>query len=166
MPTKIGGGGKPQEYDPSNGRYGYGSHGLSSYYVKAKMILSYFPSLPDIEQSKIKMPNYSKSVTPDEKFTKYSLDETHPHGKHKAILYKKILGFTKENYKSLKNQIHRAITSGSAKLYKIEKNEYNIIKFEYHVEVTSLNGNKATIVAVYGIGPKQGKPKMITNYIK
>lgn len=72
----------------------------------------------------------------------------------------------KENYKSLKNQIHRAITSGSAKLYKIEKNEYNIIKFEYHVEVTGLNGNKATIVAVYGIGPKQGKPKMITNYIK
>lgn len=25
MPTKIGGGGRPQEYDPSNGRYGRGS---------------------------------------------------------------------------------------------------------------------------------------------
>ena len=25
MPTKIGGGGKPQEYDPSNGRYGRGA---------------------------------------------------------------------------------------------------------------------------------------------
>ena len=101
-----------------------------------------------------------------EKFIKYSLDETHPFGKHKAIVYKKVLGYTKENYHFLKNQIHQAITTGKAKLANISKNSYGDIKYEYIINVKGTNGNSADVVVVYGINKKNGKPRMITNYVK
>lgn len=112
------------------------------------------------------IPNYKNCVTPDEKFLNYSLDETSSTGKHKAIVYKKVLGFTKNNYSLLKNQIHNAISRGSAKLVGISKNCYGVIKYEYIISVIGANGNVANVVAVYGIGEKSIKPIMITNYVK
>ncbi|MBO4674676.1 MAG: hypothetical protein J5601_01135, partial [Elusimicrobiaceae bacterium] len=164
MPTKIGGGGKPQEYDPRSGRYGCGASGYSRTYGRAQSVLSIFSAKAGQDQTSERIPNYKKAITPDEKFIKYSLDENHAIGKYKAYLYKKVLGFTKENYGPLKAQVHQSITTGTAKLNRIERNEFGVIKFECAVDVIGANGNKATVVAVYGIGPKDGKPRMITNY--
>ena len=166
MPTKIGGGGKPQEYDPSNGRYGCGVAGHTKSYGKASRVLSIFSSMEGDKKTSKLMPNYKKARTLDDKFLRYSLDETHKDGKHKACLYKKLLGFEKKNFELLKNQIHSSIISGNAVLYKIERNPTGVIKFEYRIHVAGVNGASATVVAVYGIGPKDGKPRMITNYIK
>ena len=74
--------------------------------------------------------------------------------------------FTKANFELLKNQIHSSIINGNAVLYKIERNPTGVIKFEYRIHVAGANGASATVVSVYGIGPKDGKPRMITNYIK
>jgi len=39
------------------------------------------------------------------KLTHYVLDTASPHGKHKAVLFEKMLGFTKENHTGLLRQI-------------------------------------------------------------
>jgi hypothetical protein len=44
------------------------------------------------------------------KLTHYVLDPESPHGRHKAVIFEKMLGFTKENYSDLLHQIQdRAI---------------------------------------------------------
>ena len=49
------------------------------------------------------------------KLTHYALDPDSPHGKHKACLFKKMLGFTKENYTDLLTQLQeRAMDTEAA----------------------------------------------------
>jgi len=53
----------------------------------------------------------SISIDP-RKLTHYVLDPNSPHGKHKAVLFEKRLGFTKENYKDLLYQLERKGDTG------------------------------------------------------
>jgi filamentous hemagglutinin len=39
------------------------------------------------------------------KLTHYALDPDSPHGRHKAVLFEKLLGFTKENHTELLRQL-------------------------------------------------------------
>ena len=48
----------------------------------------------------------------------------------------------------------------------ISKNTYGDIKYQYIINIKGANGNTADVVAVYGINKKNGKPRMITNYVK
>ncbi len=166
MPVKIGGGHQLQPYDSSNGRYGGGEKDASSNYKKGHSQISDVKTYPKEGSTSRIMPNYKKAITPDEKFLKYSLDFNNPNGRDKAVLYEKLLGYTKENYLSLKNQIHVAIISGTASLLKIHENKFGVIKYAYGIEVTGANGRTATVVAVYGIEKTSKEPRMITNYIK
>ena len=166
MPAKIGGGNKMEEYDPTNGRYCGSFNGFTKSYSKAMMLYDSYSEIKSTNKNSKMMPNYKKAITPDEKFVKYSLDETHEKGKHKAIVYKKVLGFTKDNFKLLKNQIHKAITSGTASLISINKNNYGIIEYNYEIRVVGINNKSAIVVAKYGISKTKSKPFMITNYVK
>lgn len=166
MPSKIGGGNKLQEYDPSNGRYGCGSIGYTHAYAKSQFVYDNYDSIDNEKKTSKIMPNFKKSITPDEKFVNYSLNEDNLKGKHKAIVYKKVLGYTKENYHSLKKQIHEEIISGKAKLIGISKNIYEDIKYEYLINVKGPNGKTANVLVVYGISKINSKPRMITNYVE
>lgn len=166
MPCKIGGGNKMEEYDPATGRYCGAACGYSNSYLKSLTILSRYPTL-NIERKTSKvMPNYKNAITPDEKFVDYSLNENHPIGRNKAIVYKAVLGYTKENYSTLREQIHSAVISGTAKLIDVKKNPFDVIEYNYIIRVTGPNGNSADVIAKYGVKKKAGKPQMITNYIK
>ena len=111
-------------------------------------------------------PYYKKARTLDDKFLKYSLNKEHPVGKHKAIIYEAVLGYTKDNYDSLKTQIHSSITEGRALLASISQNQVGTILFRYEIPVRGPNGNAANIIAVYGLNSHDGKPVLITNYVK
>lgn len=155
-----------QSYDPSTGEYGCRSCGYTRIYETAEKRykdLSKGKALPNTSKG---MPNYKKAITPEEKFTKYSLDMNSIAGRHKAIVYKSVLGFTIDNCEELIRQIHESITSGNARLIKITKNEKEVIKYEYLIKVKGVNGNIADVVAVYGIDKNKAKPRMITNYVK
>jgi len=43
------------------------------------------------------LPNYQRAVIPENKLLRYSLDPTHPRGRHKAIVFKSALGFDQSN---------------------------------------------------------------------
>jgi len=54
----------------------------------------------------LKLADIAKSICINpRKLTHYVLDTDSPHGKHKAVLFDKLLGFTKKNYTSLLRQL-------------------------------------------------------------
>lgn len=110
------------------------------------------------------MPNYDKSITPIEKFIKYSLDPTNPNNHGKAEAYKRGLGFDKSNAETLRNLIHQEIISGKYKPYDIEKGKGGI-KYKYKIPVTGPNGKTKNVIVVYQIDYGKNNPRMITNYL-
>lgn len=43
------------------------------------------------------LPNHQSAAIPDNKLLRYSLDPTHPRGRHKAIVFESVLGFDQSN---------------------------------------------------------------------
>ncbi len=110
------------------------------------------------------MPNCKDSVTPIEKFTKYSLDPSNENNGGKAEAYKKGLGFDQSNAEVLRAAIHDKITSGDYQPYEIEKFEYGV-KYKFRVPIKGLNKKKKYVIAVYQIDNGGENPRMITNYL-
>jgi hypothetical protein len=165
MPTKIGGGGQQQEYDSSDGRYGCGYSGFSHSYIISERNVAIFASVKEDKKTSKIMPNYRHAVTSDEKFYGYALNPEHPLGKNKAIVFKAVLGYGRENYLGLKNQIHQSIVSGKAILSKISKTDYGV-NYSYIIEIVGPNGKHASVIAKYQISKSGGKPKFVTCYVK
>lgn len=54
----------------------------------------------------LKLADIAESISIDpRKLTHYALDPDSPHGRHKAVLFEKLLGFTKDNHTVLLCQI-------------------------------------------------------------
>lgn len=51
------------------------------------------------------LPNYKKAVIPDDKLSGYCLNPYHSSGKHKAIVFKSVLGFEQKDADQLKGII-------------------------------------------------------------
>jgi len=54
---------------------------------------------------KIKLPNAERAIVEIEKLRDYCLSTTHPRGKHKAMVFSSVLGFTANEAKILRDQI-------------------------------------------------------------
>lgn len=113
----------------------------------------------------IVMPNYTKAVTPMEKFIQYSLNYENPKALGKPESYKRGLGYTKENAKGLVEQIHTAVASGRVKAFAIQATEYGV-KYRYRIAVTGPNGKTKNVIAVYQINHGDTTPRMVTNYLE
>ena len=62
----------------------------------------------------MKLPNFQSAVIDIEKFSGYILNEMHPRGKHKAKIFKSVLGFVKEDAEELKEIISIKIQDAEA----------------------------------------------------
>jgi hypothetical protein len=74
----------------------------------------------------MQLPNYEKAVINPQKFTDYILSNSHPIGKYKAAYFKSI-GFIKENYHLLINEISKLIKEkcGLPQKSLVSVNEYS-----------------------------------------
>jgi hypothetical protein len=111
------------------------------------------------------MPNYAKANTPIDKFTSYSLNPENPQNSGKAEAYKRALGYTKTNASELKNKIHNAIITGTAKPYEVVQSNYGT-KYKYRISITGPNGKTKNVIAVYQIDKGCKIPRMVTNYVE
>lgn len=60
------------------------------------------------------LPNADRAVVPLHKFTEYSLNLDHPTGRHKARVFKSVLGFTIEDASFLQQTIQQIVTTHDA----------------------------------------------------
>lgn len=112
-----------------------------------------------------RMPNASEANTPEEKFTRYSLDPSNPRSSGKPEAYRRGLGITKENASILIAQIHQAVTTENVLPYGIERSSHGV-KFKYRIPVKGPNGRTRNVIAVYQIDKGSRTPRLITNYLE
>ena len=77
------------------------------------------------------------------KLTHYALDLDSPYGKHKAIQFEKLLGFTKENYAGLISQIQNK--SLGAEVFFHSEDQFGK-RYTVDIEVKGITENKRAIV--------------------
>jgi hypothetical protein len=60
----------------------------------------------------MKLPNGDRAIIPLEKLIGYCLNPDHPKGKHKARVFKSVLGITTENVEQLYELVQQAAVEG------------------------------------------------------
>lgn len=103
--------------------------------------------------------NYERAVIPRSKLEDYALNPAHTDGRHKARLFKSILGFDKSNWEHLAKIIfdelpfHEALPGGEGIFGK---------KFTVFLPVVGPNGNTAIVETIWIIRPGTDYPSFVT----
>ena len=105
--------------------------------------------------------NHENAYTEDSKFFDYLLNEGHPVGKHKAIVFKKVLGVTLSNYNVLKERILKGIINypaleGMSDVYGIRY----IVDFPWRENDSNVIIRTAWIIRV-----RENFPRLVTVFI-
>ena len=105
------------------------------------------------------LPNYEKAVIPRSKLEDYALNPASTDGRHKARLFKSILGFEKFDWEKLAKAIldalpyYEAFPAGEGKWGK---------KYLVALAIVGLNGNTAIIETVWIVRAETDYPSFVT----
>lgn len=97
------------------------------------------------------------------KLTHYALDANSPYGKHKAILFESILGFTKANYVDLLKQLEAKALDTEVTFH--SEDEFGK-RYKVDIEVEGIEGQQATVRTGWFIPPGSHQAHLATLYIK
>lgn len=100
-------------------------------------------------------------LIPKEKLTEYALNITHPKGKDKAYLFKKLLAIEVENWRYLAEQIVEGIHK--AKICDIKYSSHGI-QYYLNMPIKGLNGRNVTIRTAW-IVIDDSLPRLTTTYV-
>jgi filamentous hemagglutinin len=97
------------------------------------------------------------------KLTDYALDPENPKGKDKARIFQKHLGYTKENYQLLIDQINQRVLDAEA----IPQNEDRYgVRYQIDLEITGIEAQQVEIVRTgWLIPPDSRQARLTTLYI-
>ena len=105
------------------------------------------------------LPKYEKAVIPRAKLEEYALNPAHKDGRHKARLFKSILGFEKADWQTLVKLIldelpyHEAVLSREDKWGKF---------YSVTLPIIGPNGNTAVVQTIWKIATETGYPSFVT----
>jgi hypothetical protein len=108
------------------------------------------------------LPNHENAVVDIEKFVAYSLNSEHPEGKHKALIFEKVLGITVQDAGWLQSAILENLA-----FYEATEQEETKFGKKYVVEMKIQNDERTANVRTAWIIEHNGTvPRLITCYIK
>lgn len=95
---------------------------------------------------KHRLPDYQNAEIPDAKLLNYALDKDHPSGGPKAVAFESALGYNKDNYEDLKEQVLTSLPK-----YKADYRDSNDYGDRYQVvmNLEGPNGKKANVLAAW-----------------
>lgn len=95
--------------------------------------------------------------------TDYALDPENPKGKDKALMFQKHLGYTKENYQLLIDQINQRVLDAEV----IPQNEDRYgVRYQIDLEITGIEAQQVEIVRTgWLIPPDSRQARLTTLYI-
>ena len=103
-------------------------------------------------------------VIDSRKLTSYALNPDSPRGKHKAILFERLLGFTRANYLGLMRQIERRCLGAEA-IFDSEDNFGR--RYTVDVDVDGAEGQRALVRTVWLVpAAETSTAHLITLYVK
>ncbi|HEV7857361.1 MAG TPA: hypothetical protein VGO91_01810 [Pyrinomonadaceae bacterium] len=105
------------------------------------------------------LPNYQKAVIPRGKLEGYALNPAHSAGRHKARLFKSILGFEKSDWQKLEKIILDELPYYEA----VPAREDQWGKFySVSMPIVGLNGNTAIVQTIWKIVTGTDYPSFVT----
>lgn len=108
------------------------------------------------------LPHYENAYIDIAKLQEYCLNENHPRGKHKAIVFRRTLGITGNEAIMLKNSIMQALQVSEAS--EIGQDKYGT-RFSADLSVT-INHRSAVVRTLWIIKHDETFPRLITAYVK
>lgn len=100
---------------------------------------------------------------PDGKLVGYALNSDHPVGKHKARVFKSVLGYDKNNYLDLKQKI---LENFDEKKLEYRGEDKHGKKYQQIMKITGPNGNTADVTTAWIKETEKSEPRMTSAYIE
>jgi hypothetical protein len=97
------------------------------------------------------------------KLTEYALDPESPWGRHKARRFKEKLGFTKENYQLLMEQIMEKALDGEAFLHREDRFGK---RYTVDLRIRGVEGQEAIVRTGWLIPHGSREAKLLTLYVR
>ncbi len=108
------------------------------------------------------LPNANKVIVDVKKLEGYCLNTSHPRGKHKAKVFKSVLGLTTNDAKLLSAKLKEVVSEvDSSFLSEDDFGKRYIVDFKMEV-----NKKKASIRSIWIIKSGEDFPRFVTCYIK
>src|SRR5882672_6181367 len=109
------------------------------------------------------LPIYEKAEIPSDKLEKYVLDPAHPVGKHKARVFKSVLGFNQSDWRALADSIRNELPYNKAHPTKSDSFGQ---RYEAIMPITGPNGNTENLVTAWIIKADSDYPSLVSLYIQ
>lgn len=98
------------------------------------------------------------------KLSNYALDLENPKGKNKALMFQKHLGYTKDNYQDLLDQIYRKALEAEA--IPQARDDYGT-RYQVDLEIQGIDSQKIeTVRTGWLVRPHSKQARLVTLYIK
>jgi hypothetical protein len=112
----------------------------------------------------LKLADFANGIEIDpRKLTHYVLNLNSPRGKNKAILFEKILGYTKENYAQLLFQIKSKVLQAEAVFH--SEDEFGK-RYVVDLLIEGTQGQKASVRTGWLVSSIDNKAHLVTLFIK
>ena len=96
------------------------------------------------------------------KLTDYALDLDNPIGRHKALVFERFLGFTKDNHASLLQQIETLALDAEAHLQRTDQYGQH---FRVDLEVIGTAGQREIVRTGWLVVPGSDEAQLVTSYV-
>ena len=97
------------------------------------------------------------------KFTAYALNPESPRGRHKAIVFERVLGFTRDNYTALLEQIKEKVLEGPVALH--GEDEFGQ-RYTVDITVRGTESQEAVVRTGWLVPHGADEARLITLYVR
>ena len=97
------------------------------------------------------------------KLTHYALDSESPYGKHKAVLFEKVLGFTKENHENLIRQVEMNAPDAETVFHSEDRFGK---RYSVDIEIEGNNRQRAIVRTGWLVPDNKDEAYLVTIYVK
>ena len=105
----------------------------------------------------------SKVSIDHRKLTAYVLDLDNPIGRHKALVFARRLGFTKDNYTPLVRQIESLVLDAEASLQRSDQYGQH---YRVDLEITGVSQQRGVVRTGWIVAPGHDTAQLITCYVR
>lgn len=105
----------------------------------------------------------SRVVIDTRKLTHYALDPDNPIGRHKALVFERRLGFTRDNYALLLQQLETHVLEAEAHLQHTDQHGRH---YRVDLEVTGTAGQRGIVRTGWLVVPGSDEARLVTLYVQ
>jgi hypothetical protein len=107
------------------------------------------------------LPNGDRATVDIDKLVAYFLNFNHPKGKHKAILWKSMLGVEQIHAEWLRRRLLETAKSEDCVPTTLDEHGQ---RYEIRFQLTGMNGQTKEVIAAWIIGKDEINPRLVTSY--